>query len=112
MPENNDNLPPDSLELADKLKLETGRLSWRELQRHFARGVVIVVSAELDLIDVAIKLTEDDKAQFEAWTAQNQVWRANDEDAIGWQESAPVFWSVVVAPWVLVQVQVICPADR
>ena len=94
-------LPEDKL--STKLKLETGKLSWPELQRHFARGVVIVVSTELDLIEVAIKLNEDDKAQFEAWTAQNQVWRANDEDALQWQAANPVFWSVVVAPWVLVQ---------
>ncbi len=95
--------PPEPDEIKTKLNLETGKLSWPELQRHFARGMVIVVSAELDLLEVAVKLTEDDKAQFEAWTTKNQVWRANDEDAIRWQDSNPIFWSVVVAPWVLVQ---------
>ena len=93
----------DKLELADRLNLETGRLSWPELQRHFARGMVVVVAEGLDLIEVAARLSEDDKARFETWTRQNQVWRANDEDAIRWQAANPEFWSVVVAPWVLVQ---------
>lgn len=103
MSENNDNFPPDNGDIRQKLNLETGKLSWPELQRHFARGVVIVVGNELDLIDVAVKLTEDDKQQFEAWVNSSQIWRANDEDAIQWQESNPEFWSVVVSPWVLVQ---------
>jgi len=103
MSDENDYPAPDKLDIVSKLNLETGKLSWQELQRHFARGVVIVVAEGLDLIDVAAKLTEDDKAQFEAWTRSQQVWRANDEDAIRWQASDPVFWSVVVAPWVLVQ---------
>jgi len=96
--------PPGSDELKTKLNLETGKLSWPELQRHFARGMVIVAGKELDLIEVAIKLTEDDKRQFESWVSARQVWRANDDDALQWQQSNPEFWSVVVSPWVLVQV--------
>ena len=38
---------------ADTLK-QTALISWLELQPHFARGHLIVVSVELDLIDVAI----------------------------------------------------------
>ncbi|MDH5409667.1 MAG: DUF2288 domain-containing protein [Gammaproteobacteria bacterium] len=104
MSDNNDDLPTNGDDLSQKLNFETGRLSWPELQRHFARGIVIVVSSELDLIEVAVKLKEDDKQLFESWLSQNQVWRANDHDALQWQESGPEFWSVVVAPWVLVQV--------
>lgn len=103
MSENNDNLDPDSLDLAEKLNLETGKISWEELQRHFARGVVLVVDGELDLIEVAIKLSRDDKPQFEAWLNNKQLWRAQDEDARQWHEANTDFWSVVVAPWVLVQ---------
>jgi len=103
MSDDSDHFPPEEGNIRQKLNFETGRLSWPELQRHFARGVVIVVAKELDLIEVAIKLNEDDKQQFEAWVNRRQVWRANDEDAILWQENTPEFWSVVVAPWVLVQ---------
>jgi len=103
MPDNNDNSPPDEDDLQQKLNLETGRISWAELQRHFAHGVVLVVSGQLDLIEVAIKLSEDDKQQFETWLNNAQLWRARDEDARQWNEANTEFWSVVVAPWVLVQ---------
>jgi len=103
MSENEHNQGPEEPDLATKLNLETGQLSWPELQRHFARGMVVVVGQDLDLVEVAIKLTEDDKASFEYWTEQRKVWRANDDDALRWQEAGANFWSVVVAPWVLVQ---------
>ena len=103
MSDDNDDFSPEDGDLRHKLNFETGRLSWPELQRHFARGVVIVVANGLDLLEVAVKLSEDDKAQFESWVSSNQIWRANDQDALQWQETNPHFWSVVVAPWVLVQ---------
>ena len=93
----------DGKELRQKLNLETARLGWPELQRHFARGVVIVVSPSLDLREVAAKLAEDDTAGFGDWTGQGLVTRAADHDARRWQASNSSFWCVVVAPWVLVQ---------
>ena len=103
MTDNNDNLPPDDRDLTQKLNSETGRISWEELQRHFALGIVLVVSEQLDLIDVAVKLSEDDKHQCEIWLNSEQLWRASDEDARQWHTAKTEFWSVVVAPWVLVQ---------
>ena len=36
-----------------ELHLETARINWQELETHFARGVVIRVDSDLDLIEVA-----------------------------------------------------------
>ena len=60
MTDNSDNLAPDDGDLTHKLTLETARITWSELQRHFARGVVLVVHGQLDLIKVAVKFAEDD----------------------------------------------------
>ncbi|MGD8576245.1 MAG: DUF2288 domain-containing protein [Thiohalophilus sp.] len=90
-------------ELRQKLNLETGKLSWEELQRFFARGVVVVAGPELDLIEVAVAFTEDKKQRIEQWIENDQLARANDEHALQWQARNTVFWSVVVAPWVIVQ---------
>ncbi|MGD8546498.1 MAG: DUF2288 domain-containing protein, partial [Thiohalophilus sp.] len=89
-------------ELRQKLNLETGKLSWEELQRFFARGVVVVAGPELDLIEVAVAFTEDKKQRIEQWIENDQLARANDEHALQWQARNTVFWSVVVAPWVIV----------
>ena len=90
-------------DLRRKLNLETGRLGWPELQRHFARGVVITLAAEMDLVEVAARFTQDDNSRVEQWLDQGNIWRATDADALRWSSSDPVFWAIVVAPWVLVQ---------
>ena len=82
---------------------QTGKIAWQELVRHFARGVVVCVGPELDLLETAGKLVEDRADDIRALYEQGALHRARDEDAIRWQQGDPEFWAVVVAPWVLVQ---------
>ncbi|MCU0842569.1 MAG: DUF2288 domain-containing protein [Thiobacillaceae bacterium] len=89
--------------LRARLNAETGRLAWKELERHFARGVVIRVAADLDLVEVAARVARDDQAAVQAWLASGRVARATSDDAVDWNARQPVFWAVVTAPWVLVQ---------
>ena len=91
------------LDLKQKLNLETGKLSWPELQTYFARGVVIIVKPGLDLIDVAAELSKDNASLIEEMIGKGDIVRANDNHARCWLETSPLFWSVVVSPWVLVQ---------
>ena len=95
------NLPKD--ELRQQLNLETGKITWPELQRHFARGVVVEVSAELDLVTVATKFVTDDKKAIKAWMDIDFITRPTDETALQWNTTQPIFWAIVAAPWVLVQ---------
>jgi len=97
----NDDQP--ELNLKQKLNLETGKLSWPELQTYFARGVVIIVTPACDLIEVAVQLSEDNAQLIEQMINKGEIIRANDEHAIHWLETSPSFWSVVISPWVLVQ---------
>lgn len=90
-------------ELRARLNAETGKLIWPELERHFARGVVIKVADDLDLIEVAMRVIEDDKAVVAEWMEQGKVGHPSTEDAKEWVERQPTFWAVVAAPWVLVQ---------
>lgn len=89
--------------LRAKLNAETGKLAWRELERHFARGVLVKVAGDLDLVDVALAVARDDKAAVEAWLAAGRIARASTEDALTWHAQQSRFWAVVAAPWVLVQ---------
>lgn len=89
--------------LRAKLNAETGKLAWKELERHFARGVVIKVSGELDLVDVALAMTRDDKTSVERMLAGGGIARASAEDAQVWHAQQSVFWAVVTAPWILIQ---------
>lgn len=89
--------------LDELLNKESGVISWQELVRHFARGVVINVSGRLDLIDVAACLARDDTVQLQTWLDADALRRASDDDARDWTAREPEFWCVVTAPWVLVQ---------
>ncbi len=102
---NNNNEPPlqPNLELGQKLNLETGQLSWSELQTYFARGIVIVVKKEHDLIEIARLLHDDNKTFIESLIENGDLLRANDDHARDWLAREPAFWSVVIAPWLLVQ---------
>lgn len=104
MPEQKPDEPLHGEELVQKLNLETGRLGWPELQRHFARGMVVVVDPGLDLLEAADALAEDHTERFGEWAEFGLIRRASDEDARHWQATHAEFWAVVVAPWVLVQI--------
>lgn len=89
--------------LYGKLLAETASISWAELQPFFARGALLWVSAELDLVEVALAVAQDDQACISAWLAAAQVAKISAPQAQDWLQRDPSLWSVVVAPWVLVQ---------
>ncbi|MEE4217242.1 MAG: DUF2288 domain-containing protein [Xanthomonadales bacterium] len=87
----------------DLLNAQTGRISWPELARYFARGLVVCVCRGEDLVAVAEMLIGDDAQEVSKLYEDGLLHRALDEDAMRWQEENTAFWAVVVAPWVLVQ---------
>jgi len=86
-----------------KLNRETGKISWQELEKHFASGNVVYVSPELDLIEVAYQVSQDNKAAVEPWVTAQQLSPATDAQAVQWYEQNAELWAVVVAPLILVQ---------
>jgi len=87
----------------DLLNAQTGKISWPELARYFARGMVVCLRLGEDLVSVAEMLISDDAEKVNKLYEDGLLHRALDEDAIRWQEENTEFWAVVVAPWVLVQ---------
>jgi len=96
-------LDDDTIPLEQRLNLETGRISWPELQRYFARGVIIIVNPSQDLIEIAQQVTQNQTDVIAQLIENGQLLRATDEHALDWQSRDPEFWGVVVAPWVFVQ---------
>jgi len=90
-------------ELSTKLNTQTGKVSWPDIQRHFARGVVLVVDCQADLLNIAADIVRDNHAVVEDFLANEDLKKASIEDARSWQENDPLFWAVVVAPWLLIQ---------
>lgn len=90
-------------ELKIKLNKETAKINWQELQRFYASGSVIAVSADMDLIEVASQFSVDNSSAVSSWLEAGSVYKVDDKQAGLWFEQETEFWAVVVAPWVLIQ---------
>ena len=90
-------------ELRAHLHGETSKSPWVDLEKHFARGVVFKVTKGIDILDVAIVMSRDDKESLQKWIDDKKVTGVEIEDAKRWHETSASLWTVVVAPWVLVQ---------
>lgn len=89
--------------LRAKINGETAKIPWRELQRWFAAGKVFHVHRELDLVDVACALQQDDLEQVKRWSEAARLAPVADASAKAWLEAEATLWAVVVKPWILVQ---------
>ena len=93
----------DKDNLITRLNSETAKISWYELQTHYAAGNLLCVAADGDLIKVAVALTEDNSQQIKKWLEDYSVAAVTDQQALAWHESNSTLWALVIPPFVLVQ---------
>lgn len=86
-----------------KLNSETARIRWHELQRYFAGGYTLYVHPELDLVEVAYQMQQDNAPQIERWMNNNRIGQVSNEQARQWYNDDAELWACVIKPWVLVQ---------
>ena len=85
------------------LLAETAKIGWPELERCFARGILLHVARDVDLVSVAEAIASDDTAQVTQWLSAGIVERMPSETAADFAARDPNLWAVVVSPWVCVQ---------
>ena len=88
-----------------KLNLETSQIAWKDLQRYFASGVALHIADDLDLVEVACQMSEDNATQIQRWMAAGKLGKVSDDQAAQWYAADALLWAVVVSPWVLVQIR-------
>ena len=93
----------DELQTSELLR-QTGRIRWSELQRTFAQGRLLLVADGLDLIAIAKAIIDDATEKVEPLLAGQQIGHISAAQAKQWYADEQEFWSVVVAPWVLIQI--------
>tara|TARA_B100002019_G_scaffold173149_1_gene149640 strand:+ start:1832 stop:2146 length:315 start_codon:yes stop_codon:yes gene_type:complete len=93
------------------LKKEVGVINWKEVERFFASGKLIVINDDLNIIDVASKFNTDDSDQIGSWIENDKLGFVTDDQAKSWSNVNKEFACIVVAPWVLIQ-KVICPDKK
>jgi hypothetical protein len=103
--------PEKDTELRDKVNRETARLPWTELLKHFAQGNVVWVADTLDLVDVAVRISHDDKASIGQWMEAGLLAKVDDQQAQRWLDTDAQLWASVVSPFILVQQEKAVPAQ-
>lgn len=86
-----------------KLLGETAAITWQELQPFFARGALLWVDGQQDLVAVAEAVASNDQAKVRQWMELGVLGKLEDAQAEDLLARDPQLWAVVVAPWVLVQ---------
>jgi hypothetical protein len=86
-----------------KIISETAKIPWLDLQRFFASGKVIWIAGNLDLVEVALALQQDDVQSVNNWTVNQELAAVSDDQARQWVSDDSLLWAVAIKPWVLVQ---------
>lgn len=98
-----ENSAPSPSPLYLKLFSETAQIEWKELERFFARGVLLKVARDLDLVSAAEAVASDDTQQVAQWLSAGWMERVQPDTAADFAARNPELWAVVVSPWVCVQ---------
>ena len=91
--------------LVEKLHSETALMHWKDLQRFFAQGRVFYVSPCLDLVKIASWLANDQSSELLEHIDAGAIVQPSNEQARTWYNGNAELWTVVVAPYVLIQEQ-------
>ncbi|NND82741.1 MAG: DUF2288 family protein [Gammaproteobacteria bacterium] len=91
------------LEALGKLRSETALLPWVDLQRFFAQGKVLEVASTEDLLVCAAHMAMDNRQKVSNLQSRGGLSPPSDDRARQWYAEKVQLWTVVVAPFVLVQ---------
>jgi len=93
----------DELPLAQKLNMETAKLSWKELEVFFAKGTLLQVATGKDLIATAELIASNNQEELEKLILSKKLEFATPEWIRNNCQPNTELWTLVVAPYVLCQ---------
>lgn len=80
---------------------EVARVGWRDLRPHAARGALFLVS-QLDLVEAATAVAEDDTTAVQKWLSEGKLARPTADQHQAWEaEPDRPFDYLIVQPFVL-----------
>lgn len=92
-------------DLRAELAEELDEAEWNWLMPHAKRDTVIVVSQDLDLLDVGVAIANDNVPLVQDWIASAALQKPSSEQLSAWNaEQTKRFRALIVQPYVLVQV--------
>ena len=93
----------EPLKTYEDLKQECAPIAYKEIEQFFARGMLVLVTEDLDIIDVALSIQADDTQRINEWISAEKVIRVHDDYALKWSQKETLLMAVTAVPWLLVQ---------
>jgi hypothetical protein len=101
--QNQPEQPQTFQSMAEKLHSETALMHWVDLQTFFAKGMVLYVDESLNLVKTAVLFADDLADDLAPQIESELITHPTNDQARGWYDKNSELWTVVVAPYVLVQ---------
>ena len=91
--------------LQQKLNLETGIITWKELELFFAKGNLLRVQHDEDLIAVAELIALNQEKELSLLIENSKINFVQADWVKKNCQPSSEFWAVVVAPYVICQIK-------
>lgn len=93
----------ESSELQQRFEEELDELPWANLVHHFAYGRVYLVREDLDIIDAALAMAQNNVKSIRAWLDDGRFGAPEDREVKVWTAEKARFQILVVSPFVLIK---------
>ncbi|MCP5464413.1 MAG: DUF2288 domain-containing protein [Deltaproteobacteria bacterium] len=87
--------------LKEKFQKEFGDEEWIVMAPHYKRGALILVDDNLDIIDIAIAVAEDNSTLIQDLITSGKLKKPTPEQVSVWEKQRTRFEFVIVQPFVL-----------
>lgn len=90
-------------DLRAELEKMVGPVQWEVLKPHAGRDAVVVVDAQLDLVEVGEAIASDSTQAVSRWINEQLIIKPTAEQIVDWSRENKRLMSLIVQPYVLVQ---------
>jgi hypothetical protein len=91
-------------DLRAELAANLDQAEWSWLMPHVERDVVVVVTPELDLLDVGVAIASDHVLLVQRWISESMIHKPDPAQVADWNQNPNIsFLALIVQPYVLVQ---------
>ena len=91
-------------DLRAQLQENLDEAEWDWLIPHVKRDSLVVVTSQLDLLDVGVAIATDNVSSIQRWISEALIYKPSPEQISDWnQNSTKKFDAIIVDPFVVVQ---------
>ena len=91
-------------DIKTQLSEQLASIEWNLLIPHAQRDALVIVKEQLNLLDVAVAVAEDNSTAVQSWISQQLIYKPSPQDLSTWNsDPKKQFMTLIVQPFVLVQ---------